>query len=199
MAYSFFYVFARLWLALIILCFPRILFRIINYRQTYNPFIKILQYPPLPETLQEIKEQKKAIFSNGSLDILQPLAQYSGLDKYVDHVLTADEAKIYKPHPSSYTIILEKLGVNREEVLFVSSNSWDVAGAKSFGFHAAWVNRNNKPMDELNQKPDFMIDNLRGIMSFLQDTHRRSIIISGFFMIDSMNARTILRISAKVW
>ncbi|WP_407942286.1 haloacid dehalogenase type II [Microaerobacter geothermalis] len=125
---------------------------------------KLRTFPEVPEVLKLLNGKKRVIFSNGSPDILKPVVHFNGLDDHIDDILTVDDAKVYKPDPKSYTVVLEKLHVKREEVLFISSNPWDAAGAKSFGFHVAWVNRNNKTMDELNQSPDIIVSDLYGVL-----------------------------------
>lgn len=85
---------------------------------------------------------------------------------FFDEVISIDEIKQYKPTPASYQHALDTLGVTREEVLFMSSNGRDISGAKSFGFHTAWINRNNLPVEELNLVPDKLYSDLRGILEW---------------------------------
>ena len=66
----------------------------------------------------------------------------------------------YKPEPAVYALIERELGVAREATLFVSSNFWDVAGARSFGLRVCWINRAGAPPDELGQQPSHV---LRGL------------------------------------
>jgi 2-haloacid dehalogenase len=129
-----------------------------------NEYLKLKDYPEVKNVLKQLKNNTRVIFSNGSQDILQPLVKNSGLDQHLDAILSADDVKLYKPHPASYTHVLEKLQLKREDILFISSNPWDIAGAKSFGFHTAWVTRGKKTMDELNQSPDWIIQDLRGLL-----------------------------------
>jgi len=130
-------------------------------------YLRLKYYPEVPEVLKRIKGRKKAIFSNGALDMLKSLVQFAGLNILFDDILSTDEVKVYKPDPKAYTVVLEKFNISREEILFVSSNPWDVAGGKSFGFHVAWVNRENKTFDKLDQTPDLIIQDLSGLLVFL--------------------------------
>ena len=98
--------------------------------------------------------------------MLHPLMEFSGLQSLFTDAISADEIKQYKPSPAAYVYALEKAGVKREEVLFMSSNGWDISGAKSFGFHTAWINRNHLPVEELQLAPDAIYDDLKGILNF---------------------------------
>ena len=103
-----------------------------------------LDLDPYPETLQALKsltEYKLAILSNGSPEMLDLLVEASGVRSLLDEVISVDQAKSYKPDPRCYELAPRALGVAKHEVLFVSSNGFDVAGAKRFGFHVAWVER----------------------------------------------------------
>ena len=102
-----------------------------------------------PETLQALKsltEYKLAILSNGSPEMLDLLVEASGVRSLLDEVISVDQAKSYKPDPRCYELAPRTLGVAKHEVLFVSSNGFDVAGAKRFGFHVAWVERGGGAM-----------------------------------------------------
>jgi len=105
---------------------------------------------------------KKAILSNGSPDMLDPLVKQSGLR--LDAVLSVDELKIFKPAPQVYELAPKKLGVAKEKIGFVSSNCWDALGAKSFGFAVFWINRARAPLDQLGFEPDRVVERLDEIL-----------------------------------
>jgi 2-haloacid dehalogenase len=73
----------------------------------------------------------------------------SGLGKYLDHVISVDAVRTYKPSPLVYALAPGTLGIPAGEILFVSSNAWDVAGAKTFGYQAAWCNRTDAPEEDV--------------------------------------------------
>jgi 2-haloacid dehalogenase len=73
--------------------------------------------------------------------MLSALVRNSGLNAYLDAVISVGGARKFKPHPDCYALVENVLGVKNDEVLFVSSNGFDVAGAKSFGFKVAWIRR----------------------------------------------------------
>ena len=98
-------------------------------------------YPDALASLTAMKDKKLAILSNGSPDMLNALVRKSGLDRLLDATISVDAKKIFKPSPQAYELIGEVLGAAPGEALFVSSNPWDVAGAKSFGLNVAWIER----------------------------------------------------------
>lgn len=123
-------------------------------------------YPEVVDVLKQMKHKKLAVFSNGSRDMLEPLILNSGLSSYFDQIISVDDIKQYKPTPASYSYALNSLGLKREEVLFMSSNGWDISGAKNFGFKTAWINRGNLPIEELNQTPNSIYHDLNGILEW---------------------------------
>jgi 2-haloacid dehalogenase len=108
---------------------------------------KYLDLDPFPEAKEALGALKRrggyqlAILSNGSTAMLTALVKNSGLDAFLDDTISVDGARKFKPHPQCYALVEEKLGLKADEVLFVSSNSFDVAGAKHFGFKVAWIRR----------------------------------------------------------
>jgi len=108
-------------------------------------------------TLRQL-DGRKAILSNGSPDMLEPLVRQSGLK--LDAVLSVDELKIFKPAPEVYALAVKRLGVEAGRIGFVSSNCWDALGAKAFGFRVFWINRAGAPVDRLGVKPDAVLRTL---------------------------------------
>jgi 2-haloacid dehalogenase len=71
--------------------------------------------------------------------------------------MSADSVKLYKPSPKVYQLALKHMRLKKGEVLFVSSNSFDVVGAKDFGFKVCWISRLGTPLDPLGPKPDLVV------------------------------------------
>lgn len=128
-------------------------------------YFNLTLYKEVEEVLDALKHKKLAVFSNGSRDMLEPLIANSPLFTKDIVLLSVDDRKVFKPTPMSYQIVLKSLDVSREEVLFVSSNTWDIAGAKNFGFKTAWINRQKQVFDQLGVKPDFEYYDLRGLLN----------------------------------
>lgn len=112
-------------------------------------------YSDVRETLEKL-DGRKAILSNGSPDMLNPLVDNSSLS--FDAILSVDEVKVYKPSPKVYQLAVDRLGTR--DISFVSSNCWDALGAKSFGFRVYWINRSDAPVDRLGFQPDEVLRSL---------------------------------------
>jgi 2-haloacid dehalogenase len=110
-------------------------------------FVKYLDLAPYPEVkdalrkLQSLGGCKLAILSNGSTAMRSAPVRNSDLDGYLDETISVDGAKKFKPHPDCYALVKKALGVKNDEVMFVSSNGFDVVGAKHFGFKVVWIRR----------------------------------------------------------
>jgi 2-haloacid dehalogenase len=124
-------------------------------------YLRLAPFPEARATLERLP-MKKAILSNGSPDVLEPLVRDSGLQ--LDAVLSVHELRVYKPAPQVYELAVQRLGVPRERIGFVSSNCWDALGAKSFGFRVYWVNRGAAPLDRLGFEPDAVVRSLDEIL-----------------------------------
>jgi 2-haloacid dehalogenase len=111
------------------------------FERLMQKYLHLALYPDAVAALTALKPRKLAILSNGSPDMLDALVRNSGLDRLLDATISVDAKKIFKPSPEAYALIGEVLGTQPAEVLFISSNPWDVAGAKAFGLNVAWIER----------------------------------------------------------
>lgn len=111
------------------------------FERVIGKYLHLDLYPDATAALAALRPRKLAILSNGSPDMLNALVRNSGLDALLDATISVDAKKIFKPSPEAYELIGEALGTAPNEVLFVSSNPWDAAGAKSFGLKVAWIER----------------------------------------------------------
>jgi 2-haloacid dehalogenase len=142
-------------------------------------YLHLDPYPEAPTALAALEGRKLAILSNGSPKMLQKLVRNSGLDRWIEAAISIDSVRIYKPHRSCYTLVELVLGVPKEDVLFVSSNSFDVVGAKAFGFKVAWVHRGGSGnparmfgmlrgrVEELGHPPDHVVSALTDLPTLL--------------------------------
>jgi 2-haloacid dehalogenase len=128
-----------------------------------DAYLTLLPFPEVPSALRALAGTPLAILSNGSPRMLESAVRSSGLDGVFAHVLSVDAVAMYKPSPRVYEMASRALGVEPAEILFVSSNGWDVAGASSFGFRTCWCNRANAPAEELEVTPDYEVDRLDAI------------------------------------
>jgi 2-haloacid dehalogenase len=120
------------------------------------------------ETLAALQGKVQlAILSNGAPQMLNAVVAHNGLGQYFSAVLSVDPVRTFKPSPDVYRIAVDKLGVAREKIAFVSSNGWDAAGAKAFGLTVFWVNRAGAPLDELGVQPDAVLKSLAEIPALI--------------------------------
>jgi 2-haloacid dehalogenase len=112
-----------------------------TFDRIMDKYLSLDLYPDALAALSAMKDRKLAILSNGSPSMLGPLVANSGLDRLLDATISVDAAKVFKPSPQAYALIETTLRIAPAEVLFVSSNPWDVCGAKSFGLTVAWIER----------------------------------------------------------
>jgi 2-haloacid dehalogenase len=98
-------------------------------------------YPEALAALEGLRPTRLAIFSNGSPAMLGDLTRQARIDTLLETVISVDEIKTYKPDPRGYRLVEERLGLRRDEILFVSSNGFDIAGAKAYGMTVARIER----------------------------------------------------------
>lgn len=120
--------------------------------------------------LTKLSQYKLAVLSNGSPRMLAAALESAGLNGVFTEVISVDEVKIYKTSPRVYGLVSQHLGVSDSAIAFVSSNFWDIAGAKSFGFWTCWVNRGQLPEEVLGVMPDVTVPALDGLANVLGDT-----------------------------
>lgn len=127
---------------------------------------------PFAENLAVLQQIKglglmTAILSNGSEDMLHSAVKSAGMEGVIDHVISVDSIRLFKTSPESYGLVQKVIPVNKDEVLFVSSNAWDALGATWFGFTTHWVNRQNLPFEALTPHPHFSGPDLHSVLTSL--------------------------------
>ncbi len=131
---------------------------------------KILSpYKEVYSTLKTLKEKKYklAILSNGTPFLLDGLVKNNKLDYFFDDLFSIEEVGIYKPDFRVYEIPIKKYQIKKDEVAFLSSNTWDVSGGGNYGYKAIWVNRNKNIFDKLDYKPEYEIEDLSELSKIL--------------------------------
>ena len=136
---------------------------LLNLYKVLSPFKEV------PKTLKTLKERnfKLAILSNGTPSLLNDLVKSNNLNNLFDDLFSIEEVKIYKPHPKVYDLPIEKYKIKKNEVAFLSANTWDVSGAGNYGYQSIWVNRNNNIFDNLDYKPNNQIKNLSELINLI--------------------------------
>ena len=131
-------------------------------RRLTEEYRRLATFPEVPAALEALSRRcALAILSNGHPEMLEAVVDHNGLrERFRGGVLSVHGAKVFKPAPDVYAIAEEALGLPRTIMGFVSSNGWDAAGAKTFGFRVFWINRAGAPVERLGVRPDAIIRSL---------------------------------------
>ena len=138
-----------------------------NCHQTLmDAYLSLDCYEEVSAALARLKEKgaKTAILSNGSPEMLSAAVTSAGLDDVVDHQFSVDEIGVFKTDPTTYALVTNEYDLAPEEIAFQSSNRWDIAGAKAFGFTCHWINRTGQPDEYSDLAPEKVISNLSGVL-----------------------------------
>ena len=138
-------------------------------RSLLDEYRRLAPFPEVPAVLESLARARPlAILSNGHPEMLDAVVDHSGLrGHFRGGVLSVHPARRFKPDPAVYRIAEEALGVPRALMGFVSSNGWDAAGARSFGFRAYWVNRGGAPVERLGVRPDAIVKDLAALEALI--------------------------------
>jgi 2-haloacid dehalogenase len=123
-------------------------------------YLRLSAYAEIPAMLEELAPRPCAILSNGAPGMLEAVVAASSLQGKFTHILSADLVKVYKPDARVYDLAPRAMGLPREAIVFVSSNAFDVMGAKVYGFQVVWINRADAQADELGIVPDLVLSRL---------------------------------------
>ena len=123
-------------------------------------------YPEVVQVLEDLNDRgvKLSILSNGTPEMLLSACASTRIEKLLDFIVSVEDIGIFKPDGRVYELVNSKMGYKISEVLFVSSNGWDIMGAAKFGFSTAWINRNKKPVERMQWKPNYELSNLMHIV-----------------------------------
>ena len=126
-------------------------------------------YPEVHGTLSRLRQSgiKLAILSNGTPAMLAAAATNANIANLLDAILSVEEVKVYKPHPSVYELACTRLASSPEEICFLSSNGWDAYSAKAFGFRVLWCNRFGQAPERIPDTPDAQIATLAELPAFV--------------------------------
>ena len=136
---------------------------LLNLYKVLSPFTEVR------DALNKLKQSnyKLAILSNGTPDLLDELVVSNQLKDIFDDIFSVEEAGIFKPDSKVYDLPINKYNIEKNEVLFLSANTWDVSGAGNYGYNTVWVNRNNNIFDKLDFEPNQQISNLSELLDLI--------------------------------
>jgi len=138
-------------------------------KELLDLYKKLSTFPEVKEVLNNLKEKdyKLSILSNGTSALLNELIKSNNLDNIFDDIFSIEEVKIYKPDSKVYDLPIKKYQIKKDEVAFLSANTWDVSGGGNYGYSSIWINRNNNIFDNLDYKPKNEVKNLRQLLDIV--------------------------------
>ena len=136
---------------------------LLNLYKVFSPFTEVR------DALKKLKQSnyKLSILSNGTPDLLNELVVSNKLKDIFDDIFSVEEAGVFKPDSKVYDLPINKYNIEKNEVLFLSANTWDVSGAGNYGYNTVWVNRNNNIFDKLDFEPNKQISNLSELLDLI--------------------------------
>jgi 2-haloacid dehalogenase len=132
-------------------------------------FRRLPLFPDVTPVLSALSAagHRLAVLTNGTPAMIGEAAAHAGIAATFDALLSVETAGTYKPHPHAYALVEQHFGVSPSQVLFVSANNWDVAGAASYGFRTVWINRTGAPRDRLWAEPRHELPDLSDLATLL--------------------------------
>jgi len=132
-------------------------------------YLSLKTFAEVTATLTLLKKANipTAILTNGSPAMIDAAVTSAGLDALIDHRLSVDELKIFKPDPRVYQLAVDALGIPADQIAFQSSNAWDASGAATFGFQVAWINRYGQAAERLPGRPVAEFSDLSGLAGLI--------------------------------
>ena len=136
--------------------------------QLVHSYLELSAWPDALPALQSLKAagMRMAFLSNLTAEMLNATIRNSALQGFFEEHLTTDRVRAFKPDPRAYQMALTAFQCTREEILFVASAGWDVAGAKWFGYPTFWVNRTELPVEELGVNADAQAHSMSDLVPF---------------------------------
>jgi len=134
-----------------------------------NLYKNLSTFPEVKEVLNNLKKKdyKLAILSNGTPALLNELVESNNLSDIFNNIFSIEEVGIYKPDSKVYDIPIKKYQIQKDEVVFLSANTWDVSGGGNYGYNSVWVNRNNNIFDNLDYKPKNQVKHLGELLDLI--------------------------------
>ena len=136
---------------------------LLNLYKILSPFKEV------PEVLKSLKDKnlKLAILSNGTPSLLNELVKSNNLENIFNVIFSIEEVEVYKPDSKVYDIPIKKYNIKKNEVAFLSANTWDISGGGNYGYNSIWVNRNNNTFDNLDYVPKHQIKDLSKLLDII--------------------------------
>lgn len=145
----------------------------LNHGELFDKLMEVYWQPTLfPEvstTLRMLSQMgmRLAILSNGSEKLLQAGVKHADLGELIDQVISVEAVKTFKPASQVYQMALDRCRASVHDLVFLSANGWDIAGATAFGLNTVWVKRRAAPIERLGVSPGHVIEDLSGLIKLI--------------------------------
>ena len=130
--------------------------------ESYN---KLPVFSDTIDSLKELSNIDKYVFSNGEFDVLQKLLKHNVIDHYFKEIISVEETHNFKPSGEVYSHLQSICKLEKENIYLVSSNPFDIIGATYYGLKSIWIKRSDKTIfDEWGIHPTHTIESLTDII-----------------------------------
>ncbi|HXH83714.1 MAG TPA: haloacid dehalogenase type II [Candidatus Tectomicrobia bacterium] len=136
-----------------------------------DAYLHLTAFPDVKPGLEALRGLglRLAVLSNGEPSMLEAAARSAGIRHLLDHVISVEDVKVFKPSPRVYELAPARLGIDVGAIGFVSSNSWDIAGAASAGLRTFWIQRSAaEPPEELGFEAERVVRALTDLVPLVQ-------------------------------
>ncbi len=131
--------------------------------QLLSRYQKLPAYPDVAGVLDELAARGFIIAacSNGTESAVRGSLNHAGILPRFSKIVSVDPIRTFKPDPAVYEYLVAELRARREMVWLISSNPFDVIGAKACGLRTTWVQRDPKRVfDPWEFEPDLVVHGL---------------------------------------
>ncbi len=131
-------------------------------------------FADVSESLHSLKEagHQVGILSNGTSEMLEEVSRISGVSEWLDQLISVDELEVFKPAPEVYALAVQKMEVDTDDFLFVSSNQWDVIGAMYAGLQTAWLNRTGVIWESIDIQPQMTLSSMEELVHSITESEQ---------------------------
>ncbi|KAF0116787.1 MAG: 2-haloacid dehalogenase [Rhodospirillaceae bacterium] len=131
-------------------------------------YFRLEAFPEAVDVLAALRRQglRTAVLSNSSVTMLTSVLNGTDLRNSLDAVLSADQAKVFKPAFGVYQLACERFGLKPSQMAFVSTHGWDACGAAAFGLRSLWLNRGGEPPEQLPGRVEAEVASLAALPAF---------------------------------
>lgn len=138
-------------------------------RHVLDGFAGLAVHPDVAPGVRALRERghRLATLSNGATAVAEKLLSDAGLRSAFAHVLSVEDAGVWKPAPGSYHYAARVCGVEPADLVLTAVHPWDVDGAARAGLRTAWINRDGAPYPSWCRPPDHEVTGVDGLADAL--------------------------------